>query len=182
MTGVDLESGKKPLRERSPFIDVPMINCADKVESNYYDRKIIMITKLSWSQWRRRWRWSDDQVRDQGRVRKVLRRHGGQAVSQACDNQNYQQILSKVSQADQDPLSFWVFAAKSVRDVQGVCLLNQLTSIWLTRFFMSAETLKMCACPTSTMRRWWRATTWSATSSHTPSKRSSRSPRNTRLF
>ena len=47
MTGVDLESGKKPLRERSPFIDVPMINCADKVESNYYDRKIIMITKLS---------------------------------------------------------------------------------------------------------------------------------------
>ena len=37
MTSVDLESGKKPLRERSPFIDVPMINCADKVESNYYD-------------------------------------------------------------------------------------------------------------------------------------------------
>jgi len=36
MTGVDLESGKKPLRERSPFIDVPMINCADKVESNKF--------------------------------------------------------------------------------------------------------------------------------------------------
>ena len=32
-----MESGRKPLRERSPFIDVPMINCADKVESDYYD-------------------------------------------------------------------------------------------------------------------------------------------------
>merc|ERR1719350_362892 len=36
MTGVDLESGKKPLRERSPFIDVPMINCADKVEADKF--------------------------------------------------------------------------------------------------------------------------------------------------
>ena len=30
MNGVDLDSGKKPLRQRSPFIDVPMINCSDK--------------------------------------------------------------------------------------------------------------------------------------------------------
>ena len=78
MTGVDLESGKKPLRERSPFIDVPMINCADKVESNYYDHNEDADDD------------PDDQVRDQGRVGQVLRRHGGQAVSQA----------------DQDPLSF----------------------------------------------------------------------------
>ena len=79
MTGVDLESGKKPLRERSPFIDVPMINCADKVESNYYDHNHDEDDDDP-----------DDQVRDQGRVQQVLRRHGGQAVSQA----------------DQDPLSF----------------------------------------------------------------------------
>ena len=78
MTGVDLESGKKPLRERSPFIDVPMINCADEVESNYHDHNEDADDD------------PDDQVRDQGRVGQVLRRHGGQAVSQA----------------DQDPLSF----------------------------------------------------------------------------
>ena len=79
MTGVDLESGKKPLRERSPFIDVPMINCADKVESNYHDHNHDEDDDDP-----------DDQVRDQGRVQQVLRRHGGQAVPQA----------------DQDPLSF----------------------------------------------------------------------------
>ena len=79
MTGVDLESGKKPLRERSPFIDVPMINCADKVESNYYDHNDDEDDDDP-----------DDQVHDQGRGRQVLQRPGGQAVSQA----------------DQDPLSF----------------------------------------------------------------------------
>ena len=79
MTGVDLESGKKPLRERSPFIDVPMINCADKVKSNYHDHNDDEDADDP-----------DDQVRDQGRVQQVLRRHGGQAVPQA----------------DQDPLSF----------------------------------------------------------------------------
>ena len=57
MTGVDLESGKKPLRERSPFIDVPMINCADEVESNHYDHNDDEDDDDP-----------DDQVRDQGRV------------------------------------------------------------------------------------------------------------------
>ena len=33
MNGVDLDSGKKPLRQRSPFIDVPMINCSDKART-----------------------------------------------------------------------------------------------------------------------------------------------------
>ena len=37
MNGVDLDSGKKPLRQRSPFIDVPMINCSDKA-------RMVMIT------------------------------------------------------------------------------------------------------------------------------------------
>ena len=36
MTGVNLESGKQPLRERSPFIDVPMINCADEDEADKF--------------------------------------------------------------------------------------------------------------------------------------------------
>ena len=36
MNGVNLETGKKPLRERSPFIDVPMINCAEKAEADKF--------------------------------------------------------------------------------------------------------------------------------------------------
>ena len=36
MNGVNLESGKKPLRERSPFIDVPMINCAGIAEADKF--------------------------------------------------------------------------------------------------------------------------------------------------
>ena len=40
MNGVDLDSGKKPLRQRSPFIDVPMINCVDKA------RMVMMVTMM----------------------------------------------------------------------------------------------------------------------------------------
>ena len=40
MNGVDLDSGKKPLRQRSPFIDVPMINCSDKA------RMVMMVTMM----------------------------------------------------------------------------------------------------------------------------------------
>ena len=56
---------------------IPMINCADKVESNHYDHNDDEDADDD---------DPDDQVRDQGRVQQVLRRHGGQAVSQACDN------------------------------------------------------------------------------------------------
>ena len=36
MNGVNLETGKKPLRKRSPFIDVPMINCAGIAEADKF--------------------------------------------------------------------------------------------------------------------------------------------------
>ena len=36
MNGVNLETGKKSLRERSPFIDVPMINCAGIAEADKF--------------------------------------------------------------------------------------------------------------------------------------------------
>ena len=36
MNGVNLETGKRPLRERSPFIDVPMINCSNKAEADKF--------------------------------------------------------------------------------------------------------------------------------------------------
>ena len=41
MNGVDLDSGKKPLRQRSPFIDVTMINCSDKA------RMVMMVTMIT---------------------------------------------------------------------------------------------------------------------------------------